>query len=377
MIELKPTDELAADALKRFVQPLEPGQKPFLVNLMDETNRWVNFGDDWISGCTLTVVFVENLQDGDIVRELTGFRDRAREFEKHNGKVVVICASSDAIANAKRKAELALPFPILGDAFGGAFAAYGLHKGAGVVAPTKLRTVLITPYRIVRNFWDIEMTENHAALASSALEQSAAVEELKWSAPHAPVLIVPQVFTPDECAALIREFESKGALRVDKPKPDEPAADYKLPTYEHSRQDRVDHVIKDPAICQMIDQRLHARVIPQIKHAYAFDVTRREDLHIARYSGSRGGNQIGHRDNKSATQYRRFALSVNLNEDFEGGEVVFREFSERGYKNPAGSAMVFSSSLLHEVLETKRGVRYNLISHFFNDASLQGVTNGR
>ncbi len=44
------------------------------------------------------------------------------------------------------------------------------------------------------------------------------------------------------------------------------------------------------------------------------------------------------------------------------------EFSPKGYRVPAGSAMGFSSSLLHEVQETTQGVRYNLISHLFNDA---------
>ena len=82
---------------------------------------------------------------------------------------------------------------------------------------------------------------------------------------------------------------------------------------------------------------------------------------------------MGHRDNTSpATAYRRFALSMALNEDFEGGAIVFKEFSPRGYSPPAGTAIVFSSSLLHEVEETTRGVRYNLISHFFNEQSLQG-----
>ena len=53
-----------------------------------------------------------------------------------------------------------------------------------------------------------------------------------------------------------------------------------------------------------------------------------------------------------------------------GGEIVFKEFSPRGYRAPAGTAMVFSSSLLHEVLETTKGVRYNLISHLFNEQSI-------
>lgn len=108
-----------------------------------------------------------------------------------------------------------------------------------------------------------------------------------------------------------------------------------------------------------------------VKKAFAFEVTRREDLHIARYVGPRSGNVMGHRDNVSAaTAYRRFALSLNLNDDYEGGAVAFKEFSPHGYKAPAGSALVFSSALLHEVQETTQGVRYTLISHFFNEQTL-------
>ena len=57
---------------------------------------------------------------------------------------------------------------------------------------------------------------------------------------------------------------------------------------------------------------------------------------------------------------------MSLNDDYEGGEITFGEFSPKGYRVPAGTAMVFSSSLLHEVQETTSGVRYNLISHLFS-----------
>jgi predicted 2-oxoglutarate/Fe(II)-dependent dioxygenase YbiX len=74
---------------------------------------------------------------------------------------------------------------------------------------------------------------------------------------------------------------------------------------------------------------------------------------------------MGHRDNMEPPgAHRRFALSVSLNDDYEGGGISFREFSPKAYRVPAGTAMVFSSSLLHEVEETTEGVRYNLISHF-------------
>jgi predicted 2-oxoglutarate/Fe(II)-dependent dioxygenase YbiX len=79
----------------------------------------------------------------------------------------------------------------------------------------------------------------------------------------------------------------------------------------------------------------------------------------------------------AATAHRRFALSLNLNDDYEGGDVVFKEYNNVGYKGSAGAALIFSSALLHEVRETTRGVRYTLISHFFNDQSLQQNPQGR
>jgi predicted 2-oxoglutarate/Fe(II)-dependent dioxygenase YbiX len=183
--------------------------------------------------------------------------------------------------------------------------------------------------------------------------------------------MVPNVLTPEECGAVIESFEKGGPFMVRPPRQGEIAGDYKMPVYEHNRQDRVDQIIRDPQMIQFLDERIWARVTPVVKKAFAFEVTRREDLHIARYVGKREGNTMGHRDNTSAaTAYRRFALSMSLNDNYEGGEIVFREYSPRGYRPPAGTAMVFSSSLLHEVEETTSGVRYNLISHFFNEESL-------
>ena len=61
---------------------------------------------------------------------------------------------------------------------------------------------------------------------------------------------------------------------------------------------------------------------------------------------------------------------MSLNDDYEGGGIAFKEFSPQGYRVPAGSAMIFSSSLLHEVEETTSGVRYNLITHLYNEEAL-------
>ncbi len=50
------------------------------------------------------------------------------------------------------------------------------------------------------------------------------------------------------------------------------------------------------------------------------------------YDAAEGGHFSPHRDNTTpGTAHRRFAISINLNDDFEGGEVSFPEYGPRGF----------------------------------------------
>lgn len=284
--------------------------------------------------------------------------------------MVIITSRSDAAMNRDAKRRLSIPYPILGDPRGFVFAAYGLHKiSAGQSAPTKLRSIVITPNRQIQAILDIEMTSNHAEHTARLVTTAREQEKYSWAPPHAPVLIVPHVFSPDECKIIIGEFETRGGLRIDHPQASSNPQSFKVPVYDYDRQDRIDHVITDQKQIAFLDRRMQERVTPAIKKAFAFDVTRRENFSIARYSGPRSGVEIGHRDNTVNARHRRFALSVGLNDNYEGGELIFREYSNRGYRLDPGAALIFASSLLHEINETTNGVRYNLISHFFDDAA--------
>ena len=76
-----------------------------------------------------------------------------------------------------------------------------------------------------------------------------------------------------------------------------------------------------------------------------------------------------HRDNLSpATAHRRFGLTLNLNDDYDGGELRFPEYGPDRYRPDAGEALVFSGSHLHEVLPVTRGRRFVLLSFLFRDA---------
>jgi predicted 2-oxoglutarate/Fe(II)-dependent dioxygenase YbiX len=88
------------------------------------------------------------------------------------------------------------------------------------------------------------------------------------------------------------------------------------------------------------------------------------------YAAEDGGHFRAHRDNTTkGTAHRRFAVSVNLNEDFDGGEVSFPEFGSRSFKPPRGGAVVFSCSLLHAVSRVTRGHRYAFLPFLYDDAA--------
>ncbi len=112
------------------------------------------------------------------------------------------------------------------------------------------------------------------------------------------------------------------------------------------------------------------RVAPEIRKIHQFEVTRMERYLVACYAAEDGGHFAPHRDNTThGTAHRRFAVSVNLNDDFDGGEVRFPEYGPRGFKAPVGGAVVFSCSLLHAVSRVTRGRRYAFLPFLYDDAA--------
>ena len=67
----------------------------------------------------------------------------------------------------------------------------------------------------------------------------------------------------------------------------------------------------------------------------------------------------GHRRTSS---HRVFALTLNLNDDYEGGQLRFPEYGNHLYRPDAGAALVFSCAHLHEVVDVTEGRRFVLLS---------------
>jgi predicted 2-oxoglutarate/Fe(II)-dependent dioxygenase YbiX len=101
---------------------------------------------------------------------------------------------------------------------------------------------------------------------------------------------------------------------------------------------------------------------------HQFQVTRMERYIVSCYAAEDGGHFRAHRDNTTkGTAHRRFAVSINLNGDFDGGEVSFPEYGPRSFKAPPGGAVVFSCSLLHAVSQVTRGRRYAFLPFLYDD----------
>jgi hypothetical protein len=93
---------------------------------------------------------------------------------------------------------------------------------------------------------------------------------------------------------------------------------------------RRDLMLADPALVADVRMRIGRRVCPEIHKAFQFRASRTERDVVAAYDAETGGHFDQHRDNVGVlVEHRRFALSIPLNDDFEGGELAFPEFGWR------------------------------------------------
>jgi len=184
---------------------------------------------------------------------------------------------------------------------------------------------------------------------------------------HAPVLVLPNVFEPELCRQLISLYdqhggESSGFMQDVDGKT--------VMTQDAKRKVRQDYLITETEVITRIQRRVQRRIAPEILKAHQFNATRMERYIVARYSAQDGGHFFPHRDNTTkGTAHRRFAVSINLNDDFEGGELSFPEYERRSIKMEAGTAVVFSCSLLHAVSTVTRGQRYAFLPFLYDEAA--------
>ncbi|MDO9502481.1 2OG-Fe(II) oxygenase [Falsiroseomonas sp.] len=250
---------------------------------------------------------------------------------------------------------------VLWDDDGSARRAFRAEGADGALRPG---WVLLDPMLRVFGVWGLEQ----GAEAMATLAALPPPADHAGVPTHAPILVLPRIFEPDFCRRLIAEYEAVGGGESGFMR-DEGGRTVGVMDPGHKR--RKDAFITDEALRTQIRARLNARLIPEIRRAFQYNVTRLERYVVACYDAADQGFFRAHRDNTTkATAHRRFAVTMNLNTgEYEGGELSFPEFGPQTYKAPAGGAVVFSCSLLHEARPVTRGRRYAFLPFLYDDAA--------
>jgi predicted 2-oxoglutarate/Fe(II)-dependent dioxygenase YbiX len=245
--------------------------------------------------------------------------------------------------------------------FLGALLAQG-GVGLGPGGLLRTRVVVLDPNQRVAATFDsrplLAATEAIGGLADSV--RSTGDAGLVLRAPTAPVLVLPRVFEPDFCTQVVRLWHKGGDH-----KDSGVSSRYgNVGVAELKRTE--DYMVVEPMMQKAISDRLAYRIGPELAKVFAFDREFTFDAHVVLSYSAEGRHFFSaHRDNGAPTTAdRAFAVSLNLNEDYEGGELVFPEYSAVRVSPPAGAAAVFSCSVLHEALPVTRGRRFVLTTFF-------------
>ena len=185
---------------------------------------------------------------------------------------------------------------------------------------------------------------------------------------HAPVLVAPRIFEPELCRTLIALHEegSTGFTGVMRDEGE------RTVTVMDELKKRRDMMVRDPDLVAGLRERLERRLFPMVERALSFTATRIERYLVSSYDEDEGGVFHAHRDNfTQGTAHRKFAVSINLNDGFEGGDLRFPEFGPQTYRPPPGGAVVFSTALLHEATRVTAGRRYAFLTFFYDEAGAQ------
>ncbi|SDN10388.1 redoxin domain-containing protein [Pseudomonas jinjuensis] len=243
---------------------------------------------------------------------------------------------------------------------------YGVLDGDGRVRAT---TYLLDPtLRVLAVIPPTVPVEERAQALIRHLDDLPALPSTHPATEHAPVIVVPRVFEPSLCEALIRYYEEQGGTESGFMVEQDGKT---IEVSDHAHKRRRDCFVQDQQLTDACTRRIRRRLVPEIAKAFQFRVTRLERLLVACYDSAEGGHFRPHRDNTTrGTAHRRFAVSLFLNSgEYEGGFLRFPEYGNALYSAPTGGAVVFSCSLLHQATAVTSGRRYMFLPFLYDEAA--------
>ncbi len=326
-------------------------------------------GDDCVGQSLVAIFYLKDGAEED-AKLLSGFRDLHEKFLESHINVVAV-GLEDVASHKVFAGQLGLKLPLLSDqqlAFSREFGVLNQTVMDGKpILQLQRHTFFFDPsLRVAKIYKDPEV-QGHAQQVLDDARAWLLREQPRDIVQHAPVLLVPNVLPPELCQDLMkiweRQNEESGFMKQVDGKT--------VGVTDYSHKIRRDHFLSsaDGAAEEKVKTFIADRVVTEIRKAFNYAVTRREDFRIACYDASKGGYFRPHRDNTTGgTAHRRFAMSLLLNDEYEGGYLRFPEYGQHRYRPTAGGACVFSCSLLHEATDVTAGRRFVLLSFFYGEA---------
>jgi peroxiredoxin len=333
---------ILGDPVPWFSAPLV-GEGAF--NLQVAAGRWI------------VLAFLGSPANPRVQEELTALLQEAKLF--HEDRIVfygVLTAPPREIAHYTALNTSAISF--IADYDGAVSRAFG--------AAEMPRTVVLDP--MLRAITDIpwDYAAGHAQSVRSVLQSLPPVDDAAGVPLYAPVLVVPRVLDFQLCDFLVDFYEKLGGqdsgFLLDSAGKTATVVDYRL-------KRRNDLSVVHPDVREAIRSQIVRRLLPPIERFFQFSATRMDRYIVACYDAALGGHFHRHRDNVNAgAQHRRFAVTINLNHDYDGCDLTFPEFGSRSYRAPHGGAVVFSCGALHQVTPVTRGQRYAFLAFLYGEA---------
>lgn len=292
---------------------------------------------------------------------LKALRERQSELSRRGVQSYFVSVDKADEARLEADGNIPGPIPLFDDDFALSRACFRV-SGSGSQISFSRGWILVDPTLHVLATFEFPSQGDNREAVFRAIEALPLPDQFAGFEIPAPVLVLPNVFEPQLCDALIAYYEERGGVESGVYQSGSNALD----TSFKRRKDV--HIAREDLRGAVYD-RFRRRVAPEIRKLFFTDMTRMERYLIGCYSAEDGGRFGAHRDIGAAhTAHRRFALSVNLNADFEGGSVLFPEYNVRPIKPPKGWAVVFPAAILHSVSRVTRGARYAFLDFLYDEA---------
>jgi hypothetical protein len=243
----------------------------------------------------------------------------------------------------------------------------GAVAGMYGVAEGELTAVVLDPnLRVVGVVAGDDLAGRVVDLLDAAVHRDRAVQVVA----QAPVLLLPRTLDAAYRDRLIRLWDSDGGTETGVARTTGDILDAGV-------KRRRDYTVDDRDLLRELSSVVGRRLLPEVGKAFAFRATRFEGFKIACYDSATGGFFRPHRDNLApSVAHRVFALTLNLNDDYDGGQLRFPEYGNQLYRPDAGTALVFSCSHLHEVLDVTAGRRFVLLSFLYGEPRREAAPRG-